>query len=533
MDQTAVSVLRRYPRAVYHMRSQLARKKLMPVLGAGSSKPLGFPDWAELIQRLSEHPEVDAAHLAFPAGAKTANAEVLFEHFRQSLRHSPDEGAEPFSIRKRQVRLRWLSVVRDCLYEGVKDNSLHPYLRQFAELIAKAPLTVNYNFDDSVEEMIDEIRASTSSSQPICETIWEPTVQFSLDAGVIYHPNGFLPRRSQRAGSSWLTFSEESFEDQLIDAQQGVYSTLLSHFFRNTGLFIGISLNDPTLRHLLRQCARTNPGHVHYYVSFSASPEADLTREKILQRDARFRTFNIVTMHLCDAEICALARLLSMSDEDFAILADDAGVPKNFVFYLSGPVGVGKTTVLAHLKCLRLFAEWLEPKPDLVLKAADSLTEDERATVDAWIDRQFKNKNLLLSRLEHQLCACDRSLVDPVAFADHEFQSERSLGLSGLFAGHGGPVKGAVVLLVGSPEVLDLRSKSRHKQGSVEYLRSLQDRFVRLWSGRGDAISVAHVVDTADLSVREVVHEVSKIIHLEDYRPIDLSEVLSCAAGAR
>ncbi|SDD06809.1 SIR2-like domain-containing protein [Aquimonas voraii] len=497
----------------------------MPVLGAGSSKPLGFPDWGELIERLRSHPEVNASHLAFPAGSKTSSAEVLFEHFRQSLRHSPDESSEPFSIRKRQVRLRWLSVVRDCLYQGVAQVSSHPYLRQFVELIAKAPLTVNYNFDDSVEEMLDELRVSGGVAQQAYETVWEPTVQFSLDSGVIYHPNGFLPREHKRAGSAWLTFSEESFEDQLIDAQHGVYSTLLSHFFRNTGLLIGISLNDPTLRNLLRQCARANPGHVHYYVAYSEKPAAELTREVLLQRDARFRTFNVVTLSLCDTEICALARILSMSDEDFAILADDAGVPKNFVFYLSGPVGVGKTTVLSHLKCLRVFSEWLEPKPELVLKAADSLTECERASVDAWIDRQFKNKNLLLSRLEHQLCACDRSLIDPLAFADTGSRSKRVQELLALFAGHGGPVRGAVVLLVGSPEILDLRSKSRHKQGSVEYLRSLQERFSSLWScDSGEGVEV-FVVDTAELSIREVVHEVSKIIHLEDFRPVDLRDV--------
>jgi hypothetical protein len=44
-----VDVLRRYPRALYHLRAQLHRRKLMPVFGAGASQPIGLPDWNMLV----------------------------------------------------------------------------------------------------------------------------------------------------------------------------------------------------------------------------------------------------------------------------------------------------------------------------------------------------------------------------------------------------------------------------------------------------------------------------------------------------
>jgi hypothetical protein len=513
------------------MRAQLLRKKLMPVFGAGVGRAVGLPDWNELVRRISDHPDVSGAGLDVMRGSNTSRTQMLFQFFRARRDLSPDNPTvniqTQMAARERAARTHWFSIIKDCLYANAKPAESHPYLRSFISIVKQAQLTVNYNFDDYIEELLDRDFASDQNRERRgYETVWEPTVQYRYDHGVIYHPNGFLPRDLQRGSSPWLVFAEDSFADQLIEAQQGHYSTLLSHMFRYTGLFIGLSLDDPTLKHLLRQSARANPGHVHYYVSYRNEDEKQNVSRDEAVRASNFETYNLVTLFLTSKEIAALARLLAISDQELALCVSELDLPKSFTYFLSGAVGAGKTTALGHFKSLTTFDEWIDPKPPLILKAADTLTEAERREVDQWINTQFRRKNFLISRVEHSVCVIDRSLLDPIAFASD--RAVRAAELKSLYTSKTCSVaSGLVLVFSGNPEVMNARILQRHKEGSTSYISTLQDRFSSLWS-LGDQSPPPGIrqIDTVDRSIHEVVKEISRVIHMEPYVTAPLDSIL-------
>src|ERR1700738_3704915 len=92
-------VLKRYARPIVHMRSQITSKRFGLVLGAGVSKPLGFPDWRELVDRIADDPEVDGKHLLANVAdrlSETSKTQMLYQHFKSKLTES---AGEPYSFR--------------------------------------------------------------------------------------------------------------------------------------------------------------------------------------------------------------------------------------------------------------------------------------------------------------------------------------------------------------------------------------------------------------------------------------------------
>lgn len=522
LQEDDIKLLRRYARPIYHLRAQLSGRKLVPFFGAGASLPLGLPNWGELVSRVAAHPEVRADSLTAGSQSQTSKVQLIFNHFKRKELEKQGGGIAETTLLERTVSMKWREIVHTCLYRDAKDVCAHPYLADFIAVIRGAPLTVNYNFDDSLQDLLDQNRDPVASETRGFETIWEPTVQFRYNNCVLYHPNGYLPRKLKTGPSPRLVFLEDSFADQLIDAQRGHYSTLLSHLQRFTGLLVGLSLEDPTLRHLLRQSAQSSPGHVHYYVAYSGCELPSQAKQQAV-RDSNFNTYNLVTLFLMEDEFRSLGRLLVANDKDFAIAADEAKQPSSFVYYLSGAVGSGKTTSLGAFKSLNSYDEWLEEKPELLHKASDTLLPEERKIVDEWVNRQMRRRNLVISKDNYLLSIVDRSPLDPIAFS-WDRRAARASELLELYAGSSafGPCSGMVILLKGNSGVLHSRTIDRHKQGSVMYLDKLQENFETLWNMNGAQVAI---VDTVDVTIPEVVKRVARIIHLDDYRTSDLARV--------
>ena len=58
----------------------------------------------------------------------------------------------------------------------------HPYLRDYLPIIRSAPLTVNYNFDDTIQNLLDlEPGEGRDENTRGFETVWDPTVRRSND----------------------------------------------------------------------------------------------------------------------------------------------------------------------------------------------------------------------------------------------------------------------------------------------------------------------------------------------------------------
>jgi hypothetical protein len=523
-------VLCRYTQAIYHLRDQLSQRRLMPVFGAGTSQSISLPNWSDLIVRIAADSRVNATALAGSSRSQASRVQIVFHHFRRQRLASfqsadPNVQGHESAFFERKVASEWRQIVHDCLYQSAIPVAEHPYLREYVAVVRDAPLTVNYNFDDSVQELLDLIPAGKTSDEPTrgFETIWEPTVQFRYQSAVIYHPNGFLPRQLYRGPSPQLVFLEDAFADQLIDAQRGHYSTLLSHYVRFTALLIGLSLEDVTLRHLLRQSTQNNPGHVHYYVAYCPSGYPSEGQQQAI-RESNFSAYNLVTLFLSEHDLASLGRLIAAPATEFEATADELGLPPRYVYYLSGAVGVGKTSVLGHFKSLRSFDEWLDEKPAILHRASNTLTDNEKATVDEWINRQMRRRNFAIGRGSCQLCIVDRSPLDPIAFSSPRF-ADRARELREVYGAepHRGPCHGTTILLEGHPATMFGRTVDRHKEGSVEYIQALQNRFRALWRLAPKGVLF---IDTHDLTVNEVVRRVSRLVHLNSYQAANLGSVL-------
>ena len=184
-----------------------------------------------------------------------------------------------------EVRRAWMDVVRRQLYRKARKSTSrylaeHPYLAQYLPLIKRISMTVTYNFDDCLERLLEEadgkVKQRKAKQQSpgkevkgkSYEVLWRPDVYPRRGKGVIYHPNGFLPAGKAEPRSDGLVFCENEFADQLTESIAGRYASLLQFFSRHTCLLVGLSLADSTLKYLLRQSARLNPGHYHYLVEF-------------------------------------------------------------------------------------------------------------------------------------------------------------------------------------------------------------------------------------------------------------------------
>jgi hypothetical protein len=279
LPRTTSALLESTPRAVVHLRSQLHRKRLGLVFGSGASKDLGFPDWKQLVRRIARHKDVDAQRLLnkFLAQPKptlqnskllveqrslASLTQMLFGTYRARTITRKKLRSPLTFLCEQEIRTGWMKLIHQMLYSNVSTESRdrailkHTYLPAFLDIIKKSPMTVNYNFDDTLEKLLmlnrdDEQKVTTRGY----ETTYKPNSQFKNKSGVIYHPNGFLPSVFEDGASPDVIFSDESFRDQLISAASGQYVQLSNFLFSNTCLLVGLSLEDSTLQHLLRQSA--------------------------------------------------------------------------------------------------------------------------------------------------------------------------------------------------------------------------------------------------------------------------------------
>ena len=289
------------------MRQRLANSKFSLVFGAGISRDFGLPSWEVLIENMAKDHRVKGVTLYKkikdrPYGSKT---QVLFQHFAaKQVKNNKGK-----SLSEGEIRSKWRNILRRQLYKNgkklVEIKGEHPYIGSFIEIIKKCPMTINYNFDDYLEQILQ----SEPAQQRIYETIWDPQLQTKRNQCVIYHPNGFLPKHEMERQSEGLVFCEDEYADQLIESMAGRYASLLHHYSQKTCLFIGLSLDDATLKHLLRQSAKLNPGHYHYYVVYQDGTVAPSQEEKEAIFQANFNLYNLITLFLTTKQIVTVQAL--------------------------------------------------------------------------------------------------------------------------------------------------------------------------------------------------------------------------------
>lgn len=361
-------VLARYGRAIVHMRQQKSAKRFGLILGAGISKDLGFPLWSELVERIANNPEVAGEEL-LKHGGNTSISQLLFQRYCQKRAEEAGSASHELNRTAADARAGWQTIVHNALYESVPNDigellKRDKYIKSFLPLVKSTPLTINYNFDDSIQRMLLYTRTDHEKrTRRGFTTVWNANIQMFPRTGVIYHPNGFLPRSLGERPSEQLVFLEDSFADQLIHSMSGHYTSLSYHLAQATRLLIGLSLQDATLKHLLRQNALLHPGHYHYYIAFLEDSDSVDKAVEECTVNANFGVYNLITLYLKRSEIQALGELLDMDENDFRDLTEEVGVEPDLRFLIAGSVAVGKTTAVSHFRSLSTLEEWLDERP--------------------------------------------------------------------------------------------------------------------------------------------------------------------------
>lgn len=528
-SDTHKSVLECCSKPIVHMRQQVKENRFGLIFGAGLSQGFKIPTWRELVDALAKDSEVDGEdvlQIVPPRAGLPYKTEMLFEHFKKQ--RYDDALPEQHNTRALDYRIGadWRELIRKHLYANFAGNmsdSLdgHAYLKQYIPIIRQTHMTVTYNFDDFIEQSLQLESGYDDAISRGFESVTNPWMQFRRTNAVIYHPNGVVPQNPLETPSDRFVFSEASYVKQLIGIFAGDQAGLISHLSKHTCLLIGLSLEDDTLRNALMQAAYSCPGNFHYYVHY-LKPGEDLkkeTRHAIML--ANFKVYNLVTLFLNEEEIRALGEIIDTnrcSTTDFCDFAEQHNIRVRYRFYVTGALGVGKSTAINHFRNLVVLDEWLEQRLPILAKGWDELTDEEKNVADEWIINQFKRKNDILRNKREGIFVMDRGPLDPVAFTpDAEWRDKASRLLDTIC-----PDKarwqvenGRVIFLQGEVSELALRMViTKRVDYTAEKLQNMEERL-----GKAYGIEGVTRFDTRGLMPSDVAFRVAEIIHLEPYTP--------------
>lgn len=543
-DKAFCDLLRQYPRAIVHLRSQVRKQRFGTILGAGISVDFGAPQWGKLINDIASDPDVDgkdvADGVAFKAMAAPYQTEILYQKFRAAFSAkltdlSPAE-------QQNTATAAWLTICQKYLYKTppidiAAELPKHPYMEALIPLVQNSALTINFNFDDYLERALAERKREKDRGNRGFEVVTDPWPQFRRQDCVIYHLHGYVPAGLMEKTVDRFVFSEASYSKQYVGARGHDSSFLLAHFARNTCLLVGCSL-EAELRNVLMRGAETNPGNFHYYCHWIPNKETLSDIERQLISETNFKVYNLITIFLTSTEIRLLLKLINESevpDGKLKDLARRSATRLKYTFYMTGSIGVGKSTTTSHLRNLNVLDEWLEPRPEVLSIPWDKLTDDQKSFADDWIAGQFEQKNDTLRHEENAVISVvDRPPLDPLVFTPKSERSAKAKFLADRLCpddGHGsyGVEEGVVILLLGDPKELSARVRATGRQEyTAEKLKQMQIDMKELYESMPGTITI----DTQFMGIAELTKRVAELIHRQEYAPANLTEKLKSYIGA-
>lgn len=520
-----------YNKAIIHMREQIALNRFGLVFGAGISCQFGFPTWKSFITDIAENKEIKGSDLISISRNNLDISQMLYH--RLQLNTICDDGFEAYDKKSSYYKSKWLRIVHDELYKNVpldvdELKKKDKYIKNYLDIIKKTRLTINYNFDNTIEILLGEHRDKNERERTRgFRTVWNSDIQLYPQNGVIYHPNGFIPRDFSERPSDDIVFLEDSFGDQLIDSLSGHYNALSNFYSQNTCLLIGLSLEDTTLKHILRNNSKIHPGHVHYYVYFLPKKDALTEEQKESIRISNFEVYNLVTLFLEEHEISTLGQLLGRPSNLIEEQLDELGGYVNYRYYLTGSVSVGKSTAISNFRSLKTHDEWLDQKIKGMEKDPTKvLNPSTIEEIDKFIAEQWRTKNFLLSTQKSGVHVIDRAPLDAFAFTpEDQWVSKAKLTKSIVTPGKSKKqlCKGQIIFLIGDPNVMSNRALKLQKDVTPDNLKYRQELLKIIYNKKTEGIIE---LDTRDKNIAKVTKDICRIIHLSEYNECDMQDIL-------
>ncbi|MCP4007431.1 MAG: hypothetical protein GY725_24885 [bacterium] len=562
-----------YHRPIAHLWRRHKQERLCPVIGAGVSTDLGLPTWSQLVERLTRHKEISYSGPIDendPASAADRIYHHLYTRVSGDIRQNAANDAPEATIIKK-FNAAWKRAITAGLYgqilqgdthDRVTDLSIeekkkiaerlegsikrHGYLERLYPIIRNAHLTINYNFDDSLQRLIGLRLTAEEREQEGRghETFVNVAARGQRNTCRLYHPNGFLPMEDLERPSDSVTLTGSELIGRTLTKRDLDTTLLRSHLQSHTTLVIGMSLRDVTQQRIYREIHEQHPGHIHYMVEYLSDTKTTthngelvkvkLTTEERFQKRsvalascaAMFMAYGIYPLPLFPEEIGPLLGLLSRSEDHINTVADDARVSLNHRYYIVGAPGSGKSSVVEILSSVIAHDEWPEPRPDLLAKDYKRLSPDEQQTVEAWIDRQFRIKNKRLGQNQVGIHLIDRSPLDPLSYTKSEEERRKRARVLKTKLVHS-IAPGHVFRIDADPSELHLRLLPQLKTSELETLREMTEDMRELYPDKLEGVTP---IDSRFLSLNELVTIIANYIFLENLPECDLEGLLQEAA---
>jgi len=287
------------------LREAYLHQGLVLYVGAGVSQSLDVPSWSELIRSLTINMMTQKVRTAIDAlgGLSEEKRWKMFSDIQEDVergtdydkpilmmaRTIKDELAEnlPFIVARALYRHTRLSRTMYGSY-GIRD--LRAAQKHFRPRIPSSPLVdsvvalarserdikgvqaiVNYNYDDLLDEKL-----RTESVR--CLTVRSGRDHVPPGTLPSYHVHGVLPllnfltspakKRARLGNESFgnFVFSEDEYHAEYSDPYKWSNMTQMSLLGRYTGLFIGLSMEDPNIRRLIDVTHKQYPEITNYAI---------------------------------------------------------------------------------------------------------------------------------------------------------------------------------------------------------------------------------------------------------------------------
>lgn len=509
-------------------------KKLGVILGAGATVDAGCPPWSGLVKGLtSRSGRIGAAmraHRRARLGETYLTQIVFMTHRERSTRRS---AKTPNKFRVYYVNATWMELVHNELYRRNKDVDItvllkkHRYLEVLGEFVCRAGFAINFNFDGLVDEAATLFAAKRRQELP--EIIWRPKTETRRDAPVIYHVNGYLPREARRPRSDFLTFTEDAFADVLLSSDSASTEFIESRFANTTFLLLGTSLNDNSLKNMLRSGMKRSPANHHYIIYWENPARPRLPEEQEQIFNVNLEVYNLISIFLGTDGIVEILTLLNETGAS-ALETHLREFWKGETcrrYYLVGAVSSGKTTSLEMLRCFTTFEEWSGIVPITMYQDHRLLNRQQRSDINKWLYSQLKDKNRKMSKAGPGIVVMDRAYLDLFAFSETPSENiSKATDLLKEFEDGGQPLaKGQVVFLKANKSTFEERRARRGKVRGhkLDYrggsLIAQSNTLEKIYRPKDFAI-----FDTGEEPADATARTIARLMLLEDYSPLNFEK---------